>query len=480
MNGLSIRAWLVPLSEQVRNSYWFVPSLMAIGAIGLSLVTTDVDSLLGSNWLDDINWLNANQPEGARAVLSTVAGSMITVAGVTFSMTILSISSTTSQVGPRLLNNFMADKANQFTLGVFIATFLYCLMVLRTVRSAESLPPGVDSGMELASAFVPHLSVMVGVLLAIASVGVLIFYIHHIPETIHVSNIVANVGRQLDRGIDGQFPNRIGESQNGGCGDERVSLLPPLFDESAARICSRAVGYLQYIDGDGLIAIAREHDLILHVQPSPGDFVTRSSVLLLASPRERIDEDLQHELASMFISGAQRSATQDLRFLINQLVEVAMRALSPGVNDPFTAISCMEWLQSTLEKLAERDLPKSARYDEDGKLRVIAAPVTFATFASLVFDQLRQYVAADRNASLKMMEMLGNLTVHATSPSDRRLLARHACALRRACSQAQNDTRATSLISRRYRELLRLLSDEDLRRRARQTGDWAFDETGRS
>lgn len=472
MNGLSIRAWLVPLTEQVRNSYWFVPSLMAIGAIGLSLVTTAIDGRLGAHWLDDINWLNTNQPEGARAVLSTVAGSMITVAGVTFSMTILSISSTTSQVGPRLLNNFMADKANQFTLGVFIATFLYCLMVLRTVRNAESLPPGVDSGMDLASAFVPHLSLMVGVLLAIASVGVLIFYIHHIPETIHVSNIVAKVGRQLDRGIEEQFPNNIGDPQNACSGDEQVSILPPLFDESAAPICSRAVGYLQYIDGDGLIEIAREHDLVLHLQPSPGDFVTRSSVLLLASPRERIDDDLQHELASMFISGAQRSATQDLRFLINQLVEVAMRALSPGINDPFTAISCLEWLQSTLEMLAERELPQPARYDEDGSLRMVAIPVTFATFASLVFDQLRQYVAADRNASFRMMEMLGNLTVHATSPSDRRLLARHACALRRACKQAQTDTRAIALISRRYRQLLQVLSDDDLRQRAQQTGDW--------
>ncbi len=472
MNGLSIRAWLVPLSEQVRNSYWFVPSLMAIGSIILSLVTTSIDSRIGADWMNDIDWLNANQPAGARAVLSTVAGSMITVAGVTFSMTILSISSATTQVGPRLLNNFMADKANQFTLGVFIATFLYCLMVLRTVRNAESLPPGADSGMDLASAFVPHLSVMVGVLMAIASVGVLIFYIHHIPETIHVSNIIANVGRQLDVQIDGQFPARVGQVNDEGSVVERVALLPPMFDESAARVLAGKTGDLQYIDGGGLIEIAREHDLVLHVQPSPGDFVTSLTVLVLASPRERITNDIERELASMFVSGAQRSANQDLRFLINQLVEVAMRALSPGVNDPFTAISCMQWLQSGLESLADRELPASARYDEEGELRMVAAPVTFAAFASLVFDQLRPYVAADRNASVSMMEMLGNLTVQVPSPSDRRLIARHACALRRACEQSQSDTRTLALISSLYREVLCLLVDTDRRTRARQTGQW--------
>ncbi len=472
MNGLSIRALLVPLSEKVRNSYWFVPSLMAIGAIILALVTTAIDSRIGADWIDDIDWLNTNQPAGACAVLSTVAGSMITVAGVTFSMTILSISSTTSQVGPRLLNNFMADKANQFTLGVFIATFLYCLMVLRTVRNAESLPPGVTKGVDLASAFVPHLSVMVGVLLAIASVGVLIFYIHHIPETIHVSNIVAHVGRQLDRAIEDQFPAHIGEPKEAESNDRRVSFLPPMFDESSTRICSNQTGYLQYIDGDALIDLAQDNDLVLHVQPVPGDFINRSTVLVLASPQDRITDDLKHKMASMFVSGAQRSATQDLRFLVNQLVEVAMRALSPGVNDPFTAMSCMEWLQSGLESLAKRELPASARYDDEGKLRLVAAPVTFATFASLVFDQLRPYVAADRNASVTMMEMLGNLLVQASDSNDRRVLARHACALRRACERSQDDTRTLALISRRYRQILGLLAGAERRQRAKQTGHW--------
>ncbi|EMI44433.1 DUF2254 domain-containing protein [Rhodopirellula sp. SWK7] len=472
MNALLITLW-----AKVRTSYWFVPSLMAISAIVLSFVTTSLDYRLGAAWMDGTSWLYGNQPDGARAVLSTVAGSMITVAGVTFSMTILSISHTTSQVGPRLLNNFMGDKANQFTLGVFISTFLYCLMVLRTVRNAETAPPGqtgtVGENVELLGAFVPHIAVMVGVLMAIVSVGVLIFFIHHIPETIHVSNIIAGVGRRLNAQIDSQFPARVGDPRDVEAEHDSQSALPPLFDESAEKVQSDGTGYLEYIDGDGLLDVATRHDLVLHVQPSPGDFVTRSHVLLLASPRDRIDEKIASELSAMFVYGSQRTATQDLRFQVNQLVEVAMRALSPGVNDPFTAISCMDWLQSALETLASRELPAAHRYDDDQRLRVIAEPVTFRAFASLVFDQLRPYVATNRNASLRMMEVIGNLAVQVTSARDRRLLARHACALRRECRRAITDTRTLALISRRYRDVLRVLTDADIRSRARQTGNWA-------
>ncbi|MFG0291221.1 MAG: DUF2254 domain-containing protein [Rhodopirellula sp. JB044] len=469
-----MKAILITLWAKVKASYWFVPLLMAIGAITLSFLTTALDYRLGTSWINNTNWLYGNEPEGARAVLSTVAGSMITVAGVTFSMTILSISHTTSQVGPRLLNNFMSDKANQFTLGVFISTFLYCLMVLRTVRSAESPPPGLSVAdaekLELLGAFVPHVAMIVGVGMAIASVGVLIFFVHHIPETIHVSNIVARVGRRLNSQIDSQFPARVGESTDADV--KTPVVLPPWFDESAERVVSEGTGYLEYIDGDGLLDLASRHDLVLHVQVSPGDFVTSKTVLLLASPKEHLSDEAVEGLSAMFVCGTQRTATQDLRFLVNQLVEVAMRALSPGVNDPFTAISCMDWLQSALETLADRELPSPHRYDDDQKLRLIAEPTSFRAFASLIFDQLRPYVAADRNASLHMMDMIGSLTVEVRSAEDRRLLARHACALRRECRRAINDTRTLTSVSHRYRDVLRLLTDADQRIRARQTGHW--------
>ena len=467
-----MNAFFVTLWAGVRNSYWFVPSLMAIGAIALSFATTAVDDRIGSEWMDNIGWLSANQPAGARAVLSTVAGSMITVAGVTFSMTILSIAQTTSQVGPRLLNNFMGDKANQFTLGVFISTFLYCLMVLRTVRNAETAAPGISSAGDLMSAFVPHVAVIVGVLMAIASVGVLIFFIHHIPESMHVSNIIAGVGRGLNKQITDQFPARVGDPHEDTANQKIESDLPDSFYNTAKSIYSTGTGYLEYVDADEIIRLASKHDLVLKVGPSPGDFVTEKNIILLASPSDRIDESLESKLAAMFILGSQRNATQDLRFQVNQLVEVAMRALSPGVNDPFTATNCMDWLQSAFESLAGRTLPDAHRYDAEKKLRLVAEPITFDSFASLVFDQLRPYVAMDRTASIKMMVMIGNLVVVVESPRARRLLVRHACALRRECRVVLRDHRAISSLDRLYREVLRLFADDAVRERAKKSGDW--------
>jgi len=445
---------------------------MAIGAILLSFATTIVDSRIGSEWMEDIDWLYANKPAGARAVLSTVAGSMITVAGVTFSMTILSISQTTSQVGPRLLNNFMGDKANQFTLGVFISTFIYCLMVLRTVRNAETAPAGSTNADELASAFVPHVAVIVGVLMALASVGVLIFFIHHIPESMHVSNIIASVGRGLNKQISNQFPARIGNPHEDESDQKIESDLPDSFYATAKSIFSTGTGYLEYIDGDELMTLASKHDLVLKVRPVPGDFVTEKNVILLASPGDQIDKSLEAKLTAMFIRGSQRTATQDLRFQVNQLVEVAMRALSPGINDPFTATSCMDWLQSALENLATRDLPDAHRYDDEKTLRVVAEPMTFQSFASLVFDQLRPYVVKDRTASMRMMEMIGNLVVVVESKGQRRLLVRHACALRRECRINLADHRALSSLDTLYRDVLRLFADKSVREQAIKSGDW--------
>ncbi|QDT11143.1 DUF2254 domain-containing protein [Planctomycetes bacterium K23_9] len=467
MNALLITLW-----ERTRKSYWFVPSLMALAAIALSFLTTAIDSRIGSEWMEGIGMLYANKPAGARAVLSTVAGSMITVAGVTFSMTILSISHTTSQVGPRLLNNFMGDKANQFTLGVFIATFLYCLMVLRTVRNAETTPADNSQSAELVAAFVPQIAVIIGVMMAIASVGVLIFFIHHIPESIHVSNIVAGVGRGLNERIEKQFPARVGSPNDDESQRNVEADLRDSFRENAKPIPSVSVGYVDYVDGDGLMQIAVEHDLVIRVLPSPGDFITEQSLLALVSPESGIDDRVEKEVTSMFILGTQRTATQDLRFQIDQLVEVAMRALSPGVNDPFTAFNCMDWVQACLENLASRELPDAHRYDEDQKLRVVAEPVTFAAFASLVFDQLRPYVAVDRNASVKLIEMIGNLVMNVEDKQDRRILAKHACALLRECRQALDDTRTLNALRQRYRDVLRLASDVDARADAKASGVW--------
>ena len=462
-----MKALLVTWFAHVRDSYWFVPSLMAITAVVLSFVTTAIDSNLGAGWMEDISWLYANKPAGARAVLSTIAGSMITVAGVTFSMTILSISYTTSQIGPRLLKNFMRDTGNQITLGVFISTFLYCLMVLRTVRDGES--QGLDIEM---AAFVPHIAIIVGILMAIASVGVLIFFIHHIPESIHISNIVAGIGGDLNRRIEQQFPSRVGQPHEHESERKIESHLPASFYDSAREITANRTGYVEFVDADGLMQIAVENDLLIRMRFRAGDFITPGNVLMLASPDSNASDQIVDQMLATFVSGSQRTTKQNLRFVFNQLIEVAIRALSPGVNDPFTATNCMDWLQSALENLAQRELPDAYRYDKQQRLRIVAEPEQFADFVSLVFDQLRPYVSADRNAAIHMMEMIAKVVLSASHESHRRSLIRQAGALRRECRHSLNDQRGRTLLSDRYRSIVWLVRDSEYRRQVLETGNW--------
>lgn len=467
-----MKATLVTFWTTVRDSYWFVPSLMAVGAIGLSFVATAIDLSIGSKWLEDIGWLYANGPAGARAVLSTVAGSMITVAGVTFSMTILSISYATAQVGPRLLNNFMRDKVNQFTLGVFISTFLYCLMVLRTVRNAETARPDPGENIELMAAFVPHVSIIVGLLMAIMSAGVLIFFIHHVAESIHISNIVAGVGRDLENDIDQQFPSKVGSPRNEKSQRDSSASLPDSFYDDARQLKSPRTGYVEFVDADGLLRIATEHDLLIRLRHRAGDFITPNSVLLLAAPVDNVTDEIAAQMEAAFVCGSQRTATQNLSFVINQLVEVAMRALSPGVNDPFTAMNCMDWLQAGLEKLVDRALPDAHRYDDNQQLRLVAEPEDFVSFTALVFDQLAPYVAPDRNAAVHMMEMLGTLAAKTSVESRRRELLKHGEVLRKACRKVLASKEGMELVTERYRSMVKLSRDPEYRQHVLRTCDW--------
>lgn len=421
-----MRAHLQQLWIKLRASYWFYPSVMAIGAIVLSAVTTDIDGRIEADWPEKYTFIYSNQPDGARALLSTVAGSMITVTGITFSLTLLAVSHATSQFGPRLLTNFMRDRGNQITLGTFIATFLYCLMVLRTVRSPEEVFGASSAANSVTGAFVPHVSIFAALLLTIASVGVLIYFIHHIPESIRLSNVVADVGRELTRSIPELFPEMLADAQPDSQEVDPRLQLPDHFEELSQHITSNTDGYVQTVDDEGLLGFAVENDSVIKMVVVPGDFVSQGESLLLVSSKQPLADETVKRLRFMFAFGAHRTSTQNALFLVDQLVEVASRALSPGVNDPMTAITCIDWLQSALRQLAQRSEPDSYRFDSDGNLRLIAAAARFRDFCSRTFDQLRPYVARDRNVAIHMMQMIARVTDASRTSSQCQLLQHHA------------------------------------------------------
>lgn len=448
---------------------------MVVGAIILSFVTTAIDGYVGPEWIENVSWLYSNRPEGARGLLTTVAGSMIGVAGVTFSITIASVVYASGQYGPRLLTNFMSDRGNQVTLGTFIATFLYCLLVLRTVRAADEASGGQNPSGDVIGEFVPHVAIVTGMSLALASVGVLIFFIHHVPESIHVSNVIAGVGRDLRDKIDTLFPDRIGTPEAGEEALEDpdvVTELPESFYSDAVAVEADGSGYIQGVDTDTLVDLATQSDLVIRVRHRPGDFVAEGDALVLIWPSERVTDEVHQRLRVAFAWGSQRTALQDTRFLINELVEIAARALSPGVNDPFTAISCLDWLAASLKSLADRSFPESLRYDEDGALRVIAEPTTFREFVGHVYGQLRPYLATDRNAALHALKTIGEISIRSTSPSQREALRHEADAIAEGASTALTLEADRSSVAARHRTVIQLLSGHiDLRRAATET-DW--------
>lgn len=410
-----MKSWLLRIGDTLSASYWFVPTIMAFAAVVLAVLMIVIDGYAGSAWIERVGWLYAAHPNGARQMLSSIGGSMITVAGTVFSVTIAAVVYASGQYGPRLLTNFMRDRGNQVTLGTFIATFLYCLVVLRTIRSAE------ESGGYI---FVPNLALLVAVVLAICSIAVLNFFIHHVPSKIHINSVIEDIGERLIKEIGNRFPRFIGDARPEDARQARSTAVPEPFrpDASAAeaerslRIVAEQTGYIELVDGTALIEQARKHDLVLRLHYQAGDFTHVGRTLVEAWPPECCDEDATVAIRNAFSVGARRTALQDLRFLIDELVEIAARALSPGVNDPFTAVTCMDWIGAALCDLAKRDLPSHLRVDKDGALRVIAHPETFKTFMARSFGALAQYSAGDMVAALRFLDTLAETALECDDP----------------------------------------------------------------
>ena len=463
-----MRARLLRFANMLSESYWFVPTIMAVVALLLAVMMVWLDSHQATGWMDRLPWLYAARPDGARSLLSSIGGSMIGVAGTTFSVTIAAVVYASGQYGPRLLSNFMSDRGNQVTLGTFIATFLYSLVVVRTIRSSGETPgePG----------FVPQLAVLVGVLLVLCSIAVLIYFIHHVPSRIHINSVIERIGDRLLAEIDNRFPVSVGEPLADDAEGDRV---PPAFradataEDAAERVSVRtkSTGYIQLIDTGAIMAVAQDRETIVRLQYQAGDFVHRGSVLLEAAPADALDEDAKAKLRDAFAVGARRTALQDLRFLIDELVEIAARALSPGMNDPFTANSCLDWLGAALAELARRQLPSRLRADDDGLLRVIAHPVSFAGFVDRAFGALAQYASADALAGKRFIAALGDVALGCDAPARLAVLRGQAEAFRDLADRALEGASRDGVLARAD-ALLRALDEPDFKRRLRDGQSW--------
>jgi uncharacterized membrane protein len=308
-----VKTFLSTWWEKLSSSYWFLPGLIALGAIGFSALTLHIDGDISPEWARSTAWLWAGGAEGARNVLATIASSIITVSGVVFSITVVTLTLASSQFGPRLLRNFMNDRGTQLVLGVFVGTFLYCLLVLRAIR-------GLDQ-----ATVVPFLSVTCGVAFAVASVGFLIFFIHHTSTSIIAENIIGRVADDLMNEIDSLYPEKAGIP-----GPKAKEEVPEEFNHNPASICSERSGFIQAIAMETLLDLANRNDLIVRLRRRPGDFVAEGALLAEVVPSPEISSELRRKLLDSIFFGRRRTPTQDIEYSIDQLVEVAVRALSPS------------------------------------------------------------------------------------------------------------------------------------------------------
>ena len=426
-----------------------MPALMAGAAILLSVLTTALDRAIPYGKHAYLGWLYHGGTEGAQTILSVISSSMITVAGVVFSITIVVLSLASSQFGPRLVRNFMNIKANQMVLGTFVATYIYSILVLHVVSSVEE------------RYFVPGISVTFAVLMSLTSLAVLIYFIHSVSESIQAQNIILQVCRDLDDAVDRIFPEKVGQAEAPVSEPiHRNYDLPATCDRLACHVRADRSGYLQAVDGEALMRIAVEDNLLVHLGYRPGHFITEGSILVTVWPGDKVDEALSQKVNALFIVGSERTLEQDVEFAISQLVEIAVRALSPGINDPITAITCIDWLGAMLCRLAKRRMPSSHRFDDQNRLRLIVKTFAFEGMVDAAFNMIRQNAYAHAAVSIHLVETIATIAAQNPSETNRQALRRHATMTARGFRASQSAEGDRKDFDSRYEAALRALEGD--------------------
>ncbi len=421
-----MRARLIQFWFNIQSSYWFIPFTMGVLACVLALIIIALDRSWGTALISSQPWLYANTPEAARSILACVAGSMITVGGVVFAITISSVSQSASQYGPRLLTNFMRDRGNQFALATFTSTFLYCIIVLRSVETESETIRNV-------SGFVPHLAIFVALILTFASVGILIYFVHHVPQSIHISNVIAQIGNELNAKLDVIFPERIGNEDSSQGKNDAEQFGEDSVGDDERLIHVDGTGYVQTLDAESVFEVAIKADVLIKLTCRPGDFVFPGRIVARVSPKQNASDDVAQQIASAYAWGTQRTPSQDIMFLVNELIEIAARALSPGMNDPYSAMGATDWLSAALVHCMERETPEGQRFDEEGVLRVVAEPINFEELIDHSIGALCPYVCQDRNAATHLVRCLVRLTDAANTKYHREVIQRSATLLHKSC-----------------------------------------------
>lgn len=393
------RSW-----ETLRTSYWFAPGGLVILSIASAYLALWADSVWGKDFLELVPSLEKASADGVRSLLSTVATSVLALAGVTFSATLVALTLASGQFGARLLRNFIREVPNQVTLGVLLGNFVLCLIILRSVRGDAD------------AAFIPHISATLAFASTLLNLAMFIYFIHNLALSLQADEIVRKVFVELNESIERFFPDEQPSETEDAEAESEHQCWNEIEGNEQAIEC-RHDGYLQAINIEALIHDCEKHNVTCRVLKRPGQFVNRGMTVMTV--KAATDKDaIADRLLDHFIVGSKRTAVQDFEYCLMQLVEIALRALSPGINDPFTAITCIDYIGAAMAKVAGRRLPQQDFSDSTEQLRVITRPSTFAAILDTAFRQLRQTGGDRLDISIRLLEALQ--MVAAAAPSERR------------------------------------------------------------
>jgi uncharacterized membrane protein len=429
--------------EALRTNLWLVPVLETVAVVLLFTVTYTADRSAYDGLIQFPPWVLSGTADVARVLLATVAAAIITVVGIVFSITIVALTLASTQFGPRMLRNFVRDPGTQLSLGTFVASFCYAMIALVSVGGG----PHGD--------FVPHLSITVTLLFTLFDVAVLIFFLNHIATMIQLPVVISNIATTLVNEVTAmESADAFGVGVARGPSHEE--LLANLA-ESGAPIRTPRSGYLQVIRHDVLVKIATKADAVVQLPHRPGHFMVAGQVIARVWPPEAADS-VAEKLALGHVAGAYRTLPQDVSFGFDQLVEIALRALSPAVNDTFTGMTCVDWIADCLCRIAPIWHPHRVRRDSEGNIRVIAFQPSFERLVERTFDTIRQAAIGMPAIMIRQLDAIAKVIEQVPDRQRRTALIRQAEAIQRSNLATVPDPSDRDDVTQRYEAVLALVT----------------------
>lgn len=398
--------------NELKSSFWFIPVL---------IITISVPAAMGFVYLDGTINLSqdglkrfffVSSADSARSILTTISGAMIGVAGTVFSVTLVALTLASSQFGPRLIKNFMYVRLNQVVLGSYVSTYLYCLIVLNSIKDMDGFT------------FIPSMSIFLAIIIAVVNIILLIVFIHQIAMSIQANKVISDIHEFVSSQVKTLFPDELGEES-----DAKNSIQADTIksqSETITYIKSTKSGYLQYIDSESLLDIMMTENSLLELNVKPGDYIVKNIEIGKIYHNRKTDEKKLANVSSHLIIGKSRTSQQDFEFSIHQMVEIASRALSTGVNDPYTAIACIDNLTAIMSDLAQINFPSKYRFDKEKELRVIAMTLSFEGVLDAAFNQIRQFSAGSSAVIIRLMEALLTISQFTKSEENKNAVIKHA------------------------------------------------------